>query len=62
MREITPTIYPPLLSTFADDDDERPVQINSYKIIPPPTYIPDDSVDELTPLRGDRDEYSFLIE
>jgi hypothetical protein len=44
VREITPTICPPLLSTFAaaDDDDERPIQINSHEAVPSPAYIPDD--------------------
>ena len=35
-------ICPPLLSAFAEGDDERPAQISSYETIRSPVYVPDD--------------------
>lgn len=44
VQEMTSTICAPLLSTFADDndDDKHPVQINSHEVVTPPAYILND--------------------
>src|SRR2546423_2444302 len=41
-REIPLTICPPLLSTFAAEGDERPIQISSHGTVPPPAHILND--------------------
>lgn len=41
-REITPTISPPLLSTFATEGDERQIQISSRETVPAPAHILND--------------------